>query len=138
MIITKIYLPVKPVPASRVKVTRWGSFYTKTYTDFRGECYHVLNKIKSKYPANDSCYAIHIDFIHKRPMNPSNIYPVGDLDNLLKGPLDALVKCGIFLIDDIQIIDLSSKKRYQRKGEDYGMHLTITEYSREESIELLS
>lgn len=118
-------------------MTRWGTYFPKTYTDFRNECYHVLTKLSKQYPPNDSACMIHIDFICKRPKNPSNAYPVGDLDNYEKGILDALVHCKLFLNDDIQIIKLSSTKRYQKNKEEFGMMITVNELSEEEALELL-
>lgn len=130
-------VPVKPVPASRPRVTRWGTYFTKTYTDFRNDCYKFLSKINKKYPATDAAFIVHIDFICKRPKNPSNEYPVGDVDNYLKGPLDAITKIGMFWTDDTQIIGLSGTKRYQKSNEDFGMHITISELSDEEASALL-
>lgn len=134
----ELFVPIKPVPASRPIVGRWGTHYTKNYTDFRNEMYTYLNKLKEKYPANKSCYKVHIDFIMKKPKSPANEYPVSDLDNLEKGVLDALVKCSLFFIDDIQIIKLSSFKRYQRRNEPYGMHIVVTEYTKDQASELLN
>ena len=74
----------------------------------------------------------------RKPNKPANKYPIMDLDNLEKAILDALVHCNLFFNDDVQIIKLSSTKRYQRVGEDYGMFLNITEYSSEEATEILN
>ena len=134
---SKIFVPVKPVPAARPRVTRWGTYFPKTYTDFRNECYQVLSKLAKQYPANDSAYTVNVDFICKRPKNPSNAYPVGDVDNYLKGILDALVKCELFFKDDIQIIELKGTKRYQKSKEEFGMSITINELSASEASELL-
>lgn len=135
---TKLYLNIKPQAASRVRVTRFGSYHTKNYTEFREECWRVLSKLKKDYPANFSCYKVHLEFVMKKPKTPANIYPRMDLDNLEKAILDALVHCQLFMVDDVQVIKLSSEKRYQRKGEDFGIHLEITEYTEEEAYELLS
>lgn len=133
----KLFVPVKPVPASRPRVTRFGTFFSKNYTDFRNEFYRFLSPIKKKYPTTDSTYSVDILFVCKKPKNPSNDYPIGDVDNYLKGPLDALTKCEMFWKDDIQVITLSGTKRYQHKNEDAGMHITIKELSESEAHELL-
>jgi len=122
-----LFVPVKPVPASRPRVTKWGTYFTKTYIDFRNEMYIFLNRIKEKHPVCDKTYAVEIEFICRKPLSPSNPYPVGDVDNFLKGPLDAITKVGMFWVDDVQVLDLRGKKRYQNKGEDFGMNITITE-----------
>lgn len=137
MKITNLFIPVKPVPASRPRVTRFGTYFTKTYTDFRNECYTFLKPLAKKYPATYSSYIIEIEFICRRPKNPSNPYPLGDLDNFEKGILDCLVKTELFLKDDIQIIKLIATKRYQKLDEAFGMRLIITELSSEEATNLL-
>jgi Holliday junction resolvase RusA-like endonuclease len=134
---TKLVFKTKPVPAARVKVSRHGAYFPKTYTDFRNELYRELSKLKSKYPANDSAYMVEIEFICRRPKNPSNQYPVGDVDNYLKGPLDAITKSEMFWLDDIQVISLHGTKRYQKPNEDFGMKITINELSESETLELL-
>ena len=134
---SSILVNVKPVPAARPRVTRWGTYFPKTYTDFRNECYHSLLKLSKQYPANDSAYIVDVEFICKRPKNPSNAYPVGDVDNYLKGILDALVHCKLFFNDDIQIIKLTGTKRYQKSKEEFGMRISISELSLEEASALL-
>ena len=134
---SKIFVPVKPVPASRPRVTRWGTHFLKTYTDFRNECYRYLHPLRKQYPVTSAACIVHIEFICKRPSKPSNAYPVGDVDNYLKGILDALVKSELFFKDDTQIIKLEGSKRYQRKNEEFGMSITIHELTESEADALL-
>lgn len=122
-----IFVPVKPVPASRPRVGRYGTYFSKNYEDFRNECFRFLSKIKHNYPIKDSEFKVEIEFICKKPMKPANNYPIADIDNFLKGPLDAITKVGMVWKDDVQIVHLIGRKRYQREGEDFGMQITITE-----------
>ena len=39
----KAWLPVRPVPASRPRVTRWATFYQKPYQAFRDWCAEATN-----------------------------------------------------------------------------------------------
>lgn len=138
MTTSKLFIPVKPVPASRPRVTRFGTYFSETYTTFRNETYRYLDKIKHKHPKKDKiAFQVSIQFICKRPTKPSNEYPVGDVDNYLKGPLDALTKAGMFWEDDIQVISLTGTKRYARQDEEFGMHITITELDESEARRML-
>lgn len=124
---SNLYIPVRPVPASRPRVTRFGTYFSKNYEDFRNECYAFLTKIKKQYPQTSSKYIVEIEFICRKPSKPANEYPIGDIDNFLKGPLDALTKVGMLWVDDVQVVDLRGTKRYQKQGESFGMNLKITE-----------
>ena len=125
--ISSLFIPVNPVPASRPRVTRWGTYFTKNYEDFRNASFLFLDRIKKKFPQTDSQYKVEIEFICRRPKNPANVYPRGDTDNYLKGPLDSFTKVGMFWHDDVQVIHLTGSKRYALPNEDFGMRVTITE-----------
>jgi Holliday junction resolvase RusA-like endonuclease len=137
MMTSKLHFNTKPVPAARARISRHGAYFPKTYTDFRNELYRELMRVKKQYPKTFSAYKVEIEFICKRPKNPSNKYPVGDIDNYLKGPLDAITKAEMFWEDDIQVICLSGTKRYQKPKEDFGMKITIHELNESEADELL-
>ena len=129
--ITKFFVPVKPVPASRPRISKYGSYYTKTYKDFRAEAYRFLKTIKDKYPpCPDSTFSVEIEFICYKPQRPSNSYPRGDVDNYLKGIIDSMVYCNMFFEDDIQITKMVGIKRYQMKDEPYGMNIKVRKYKR--------
>lgn len=123
----KLFVPVNPVPASRPRVTRWGTYFSKNYEDFRNACFLFLDPIKKKYPQKEIEYRVEIEFICRKPKNPSNTYPRGDVDNYLKGPLDSFTKVGMFWQDDVQVIHLTGSKRYALPNEEFGMLVTITE-----------
>lgn len=121
----KLFIPVKPVPASRPRVSRFGTYFSKNYEDFRNACFNFLVKIKKQYPPTSDCFKVDIEFICARPKKPTQEYPRGDVDNYLKGPLDALTKVGMFWNDDTQVLDLRGTKRYATEGEDFGMLIKI-------------
>ena len=47
-----------------------------------------------------------------------------DIDNYDKGPLDAMVKSGRFFDDDVQVVFLTSVKRFTKEGEEASCHIT--------------
>lgn len=131
LVISSFHVPVKPVPASRPRISKYGSYYTKTYTDFRREAYLFLKTIKAKYPpCGESTFSIEIEFVCTRPKKLTNPYPRGDVDNYLKGIIDSLVYAGMFFEDDIQITRMTGIKRYQEKDEDVGMNIKVRKYKR--------
>jgi Holliday junction resolvase RusA-like endonuclease len=52
-----------------------------------------------------------------RPKKPSKPFPQGDVDNIAKGPLDAITKATGWWVDDKQITTLFVHKRYALSGE---------------------
>ena len=124
-LIFKEFIPVKPVPASRPRVTQFGAYYTKTYMQFRAAMAEYLAPLIKQYPAEDGEFSVEILFVCRKPKQPTNEYPQGDVDNYIKGPLDAFTKAGMFWKDDVQVVECGTFKRYQEEGEDYGMWVTI-------------
>lgn len=124
--ISKIFVPVRPVPASRPRIGRFGAYYTTNYTEFREQVAKFLNKLKDKFPANDDLYLVDIEFVCQKPKSPTNVYPRGDIDNFMKGILDSITHAKMFWNDDIQIVYCGGIKRYQNTTEEpVGIHLTI-------------
>lgn len=125
----KLFIPTKPVSASRARVTSFGAYYSKSYMAYRKDVHAFLKTIAKKYPIKEKAlFKVDIEFICFKPKSPSNKdCPRYDLDNLCKSPLDAITYAKMIWKDDIQIIELNSVKRYQEKGEDYGTNIVITE-----------
>ena len=108
-----VTLWVAPVPAARPRVTRWGTYYPKRYTVWMRE---ALDPDNQEWTGTNALLTgpLGVRCIHvmKRPAKPANPWPVGDVDNLAKGPLDVLTKTGRAWKDDAQIVTLVSAKRY--------------------------
>jgi Holliday junction resolvase RusA-like endonuclease len=122
-----VFCPVKPVPAARVKVTRWGGYFPKNYTNFRIEMKRWLSKQKKFWKAYKSQYKVVLEVLCKSPKKPTNPYPRGDVDNYAKAYLDCITNAGLIWKDDIEVIELKVKKRYPKEGEDFGASITIQE-----------
>jgi len=124
----KIFIPTKPAPASRPRISRYGNYYPKGYTDFRKEIYQFFKTIQSKFNAVDNVsFKVELELICYKPKKPSNEYPRGDIDNYVKAYLDSITYAQLFWADDIQVTELKATKRYQEKGEDYGAILRVTQ-----------
>ena len=55
------------------------------------------------------------------PHHPSNHNPAGDLDNLAKGPMDAITDWGMLWADDVQVCLLIVVKRFVDSTEEDGV-----------------
>lgn len=125
--VLELFIPVKPVPASRPRISKYGNYYNKTYTDFRREVYQYLKNIKNKFEDTTARFRIDLELICYRPKKPSKMYPRGDNDNYEKAYYDSITYAGIAWDDDVQIVSNTTSKRYQEEGEDYGAKITITQ-----------
>lgn len=56
------------------------------------------------------------------PKVPSKLNPQGDLDNLAKGPMDAITDWGMLWEDDVQVCLLIVAKRFVDSTEEDGVH----------------
>lgn len=125
----ELLIPVKPVSASRPRVTRYGSYYSDSYMAYRKNMHMFLKKIAKQYPINNKAlFEVHCEFICHKPKRPSNPKcPRYDLDNMEKAIYDAITHAKMIWHDDIQIIRNTNSKRYQEDGEDFGTKITIIE-----------
>ncbi len=117
-------LPVKPVPASRPRVTRRGHvYYGKNYTRFRTESEEFLSGIElSELLPFSGPLHLDVTFFCPRPKKTKKVAPRGDIDNYLK-TLDVLNR--ILWFDDDQIISVLARKEY---GDEPRIELEVTEY----------
>lgn len=122
--VIKVRLNTKPQAASRPRVTRYGAYHTKNYTEFKNEAHRELLKLKLP-KADEGMFYVSLEIICKKPRNPSQEYPQGDVDNYVKSYLDAITKAGLVWNDDVQVIGLNAVKRYQEPKEEYGCNITI-------------
>lgn len=108
----KLVLKVKPVPASRPRISRRGfAYYGKTYEAFRNEMRAALKKARKP----QGCpllgpLAVKVRFFCIKPKKVTMRWPKGDLDNYVKAILDSLN--GWAWEDDSQIIWLEADKQY--------------------------
>ena len=126
-----IYLTynINPIPASRPRVTRWGTYYGKRYSNFKKEMkertsYEGKENLKNTVIwLEDLIFADMTFFIpmarswskkKKSLKNEQYCDNNADLDNYEKAILDSLN--GIYFKDDRQIVSQKSQKIWADKG----------------------
>lgn len=115
-------LPFPPVPASRPRVGRWGTFYTEPYKSYKkaiGEWF----KQNFAGPVLAGALTVSIEAIGARPKTTILAFPRPDVDNYAKATLDAMNKT-VFK-DDTQVQKLVVTKRWARKGEAAATKITV-------------
>lgn len=119
-------IPLSPVPASRPRVSKWGTYYLKTYTQWMKQAkLHLPDGVDD--PPFTTGVAVLTEFIVKRPKTTKRDYPIGDVDNYEKAAWDAITKCKSIWRDDDQILLSVSLKRYAKPDEEPCTRVTVIE-----------
>jgi Holliday junction resolvase RusA-like endonuclease len=107
-------IDLEPVPASRPRVSRYGTYYQKTYRDFRKAMELII--ADGDFNKFDGRLGVEIDIMPVKPKTGKRDFPKGDLDNYAKAVLDSFN--GVLWDDDDQICELSINKKYSstKKG----------------------
>jgi len=110
----KVRLEVNPVPASRPRVSKWGTYYGKRHQAMRSEAVALLSSMREQgfLPAKpmSGSLRVWVAFAVKRPKTSKLNTPRGDIDNYLKILLDCCN--GIVWEDDIQIENICAHKDF--------------------------
>ncbi len=113
---------IDPVPASRPRVTRWGTYYGKKYKNYKAAMKELTDKGDEKYLEGlifaDMTFFIPMakSWPKKRKAESLGRYcnNNADLDNYEKAILDSL--SGVIFHDDCQIVTQVSRKIWSEKG----------------------
>lgn len=105
-------LHLQPVPASRPRVTRWGTYYLKTYDTWRQIAMASVPEAKYQFTGQVVC---HTRFAIQKARTSKLDRPIGDIDNYEKGIYDILTRKGYWL-DDVEIVKHSVKKFFTDSG----------------------
>jgi Holliday junction resolvase RusA-like endonuclease len=126
-------LRIKPVPASRPRVTRWGTYYLKTYKTYKDEAHEAI-PVCTEQTLNCELGAT-VEFICHRPKNTKMVSPRGDIDNHLKAIFDACVgqaatkkqECRLkkYIKDDELISHVDARMRYAKPNEEPCTIITV-------------
>tara|TARA_R100001244_G_scaffold91887_1_gene69470 strand:+ start:5 stop:388 length:384 start_codon:yes stop_codon:yes gene_type:complete len=125
-----LILPLNPVPASRPRVSKWGTYYAKTYANFKKQAAHVVPVAISEQGL-EGCpltgpLSIDIKFFARRPKKTALQYPKWDTDNGAKAVLDSL-NTHLFS-DDNQVIQLTATKAWAEPEQDGWIEVTVEDY----------
>lgn len=108
--------PISPVAASRPRVSKWGSYYTGTYKEFREEAKPVLDKVLADVTPTDKDLKVYVKVCVEKPKSSKLDYPRPDIDNYLKSIFDLMN--GRLWTDDRQIVYIEATKEWA-KGDGY-------------------
>lgn len=116
---------IRPVPASRPRVTRWGTYYLKTYKTYKDAAYEAIPVCTEQ--TLDCELLAEVEFICYHPRTTKMVSPRGDIDNHLKAIFDACVgkaattkvKCKLkrYIKDDELISQVDATMRYAEPQE---------------------
>lgn len=110
-----VSFPFDPVPASRPKVSRYGTHYSKSYAAWRTAAAQFLEGEDLGEPMTGPL-AVIVENICRKPRTSKLAHPKGDVDNYAKAALDALKD--IAWTDDRQVVVLVVSKRFAEAGEE--------------------
>lgn len=115
--LASVNFPFDPVPASRPRVTRWGVYYSKTYSSWKKLAEENTASGPLELAATTPLVVI-VESVCKKAKSSKLAFPKGDTDNYAKGPLDVITKAEGYWCDDKQVVWLLSGKRFAAPGED--------------------
>lgn len=116
------WLGLQPVPASRPRVSRWGTYYSKTYATWRKAAEEIMQDFDSGERLTGPLVVITESLV--RPAKSTKLsYPRGDVDNFIKGPLDVMTKSTDAWDDDNQVVASLSVKRFIEDDEEEGTRI---------------
>jgi Holliday junction resolvase RusA-like endonuclease len=119
-----LILYLNPVPASRPRVSKWGTYYGKRYTQWRKDAEAIVPDQKKQKLTGP--LFVELDIISHRPRSTKRQWPLGDTDNYEKAVYDFLTRKG-FWKDDDQIVLGYTSKRYAEAGEKPRCEILIKE-----------
>ena len=124
-------IPVEPTPASRPKIGKYGTHYSKAHTAYKQACLKFLESVELDHePILVGNLQVTLVFVCTKARTSKLITPRYDIDNLAKLPLDCMTSSGRFWKDDVQIDELLGVKLFAGPNYPAGTHVTIQKNER--------
>lgn len=101
---------IDAVPASRPRVSRYGTYYLPTYRSFKRTMSELIAKDRDQFTMAEGPLSVVVWCAVEKPKTTKRKYPTGDVDNYAKAVLDSLN--GVLWDDDDQITELTVRKCY--------------------------
>lgn len=124
-------LPLNPVPASRPRVSKWGTYYGKRHKAYRSKALALLNRMRDRDNLHNPLSGrliVWVLFEVERPRKTILEIPKPDIDNYLKLLLDC---CTGFLWDDDTQVEIVSSRKCWTTGKGT-THIWIKEINDED------
>ena len=123
--LVKLRVEADPSPASRPRVSKWGTYYAKSYQQWvKAVQETAAGSVLALAEPFEGPLLVLVDILVAKPRTSKLTRPRGDVDNYVKGVLDGLTKA-MFWRDDSDIEVLITSKRWTRPGEQPGAVIHI-------------
>jgi Holliday junction resolvase RusA-like endonuclease len=119
-----IDIPLEPLPASRPRVTRWGTYIAKPYKQWIEAALERVPEGTLRLDKNLPLLVV-TTAVCTKARTSKLFFPRMDVDNTAKAALDIITKIGGYWADDNQIVHLVTTKRFAAPGEDAKTILSI-------------
>lgn len=117
-----LVFPMEPLPASRPRVTRWGTYIAKPYKGWLAAAAKYLKTVNVTIP--EGHLRVHVEIVCTKARTSKLTTPKGDIDNYVKAPLDAITHAKLWN-DDKWVTELEARKRFAIPSESAHTRVVI-------------
>ncbi len=122
-----VFVPAKP--ASRPRVGRYGTYYSKTYKAYRALMKEAI-PTSTEEPLDGDLHA-DVEFVVQKPKTTKRVRPGGDIDNYEKAIYDAVTgekdDLKLYWHDDEQLVTVEAEKRWAKPDEEPHTRIRVTQ-----------